>query len=60
MDLWNFLVRLVMMGPLGILGPVLLILAGLWASRGDLRDTYAVPNAFQSFRGTVLDRLGHF
>ena len=32
----------------------------VWASRGDLRDTYAVPNAFQSFRGTVLDRLGHF
>ena len=32
----------------------------VWASRGDLRDTYAVPNAFQSFQGTVLDRLGHF
>ena len=32
----------------------------VWASREDLRDAYAVPNAFQSFRGTVLDRLGHF
>ncbi len=40
MDLWNFLVRLVMMGPLGILGPVLLILAGLWASRGDRSPWY--------------------
>ncbi len=39
MDLWNFLVRLVMMGPLGILGPVLLILAGL-ASRGDRSPWY--------------------
>ena len=32
----------------------------VWASRSDLRDTYAVPNAFRSFEQAVLDRLGHF
>lgn len=32
----------------------------VWANRADLRDTYAVPNAFQSFSGFVADRLGHF
>ena len=32
----------------------------VWASREELRDTYAVPNAFQSFSQLVLDRLGHF
>lgn len=32
----------------------------VWAGREELRDTYAVPNAFRSFEKTVLDRLGHF
>lgn len=32
----------------------------VWASRTDLRDVYAVPNAFQSFHRPVMDRLGHF
>ncbi len=32
----------------------------VWASRADLRDCYAIPNAFRSFEGIVLDRLGHF
>ena len=32
----------------------------VWASRADLRDRYAIPNAFRSFEGIVLDRLGHF
>ena len=32
----------------------------VWAGRTDLRDTYAVPNAFQSFSRLVMDRLGHF
>ena len=31
-----------------------------WASRADLRDTYAVPNAFQSFSPFVTGQLGHF
>ncbi len=29
----------------------------VWASRADLRDRYAIPNAFRSFEGIVLDRL---
>ena len=32
----------------------------VWADRVDLRDVYAVPNAYQSFSRAVLDRLGHF
>lgn len=32
----------------------------VWASRGDLRDRYALPNAFQSFSQTVADHLGRF
>ena len=32
----------------------------VWAGRADLRDTYAVPNAFRSFDKAVLDRLGYF
>ena len=32
----------------------------IWAGRTALRDTYAVPNAFQSFSRLVMDRLGHF
>ena len=32
----------------------------VWAGRRELRDTYAVPNAFQSFAQVVADRLGHF
>ena len=32
----------------------------VWADRSDLRDRYAVPNAFQSFSRLVADRLGHF
>ena len=32
----------------------------VWAGRADLRDVYAVPNAFQAFQGIVSDRLGHF
>ena len=32
----------------------------VWAGRAELRDTYAVPNAFQSFAQVVADRLGHF
>ena len=32
----------------------------VWADRAALRDTYAVPNAFQSFSQTVADRLGRF
>ena len=32
----------------------------VWAGREELRDTYAVPNAFQSFSRLVADRLGHF
>ena len=32
----------------------------VWADRGALRDTYAVPNAFQSFADAVADRLGRF
>ena len=31
-----------------------------WADRIALRDTYAVPSAFQSFADSVLDRLGRF
>ena len=32
----------------------------VWASRTDLRDRYALPNAFQSFSQPVADRLGRF
>lgn len=32
----------------------------VWADRAALRDTYAVPNAFQSFADAVADRLGRF
>ena len=32
----------------------------VWAGREELVDTYAVPNAFQSFSWLVADRLGHF
>ena len=32
----------------------------VWADRTALRDTYAVPNAFQSFSQKVADRLGRF
>lgn len=32
----------------------------VWADRTDLRDIYAVPNAFQSFSQKVSDRLGRF
>lgn len=32
----------------------------VWASRAELRDRYAVPNAFRSFEKAVLNRLGHF
>ena len=32
----------------------------VWAGREELVDTYAVPNAFQSFSRLVADRLGHF
>ena len=32
----------------------------VWAGRADLRDVYAVPNAFRSFEQAVLDRLGRF
>ena len=32
----------------------------VWADRAALRDTYAVPNAFQSFASKAADRLGRF
>lgn len=32
----------------------------VWADRTELRDVYAVPNAFQSFSQLVHSRLGHF
>jgi len=32
----------------------------VWADRTALRDTYALPNAFQSFSEKVADRLGRF
>ena len=32
----------------------------VWADRADLRDTYALPNAFSAFADRVADRLGHF
>lgn len=32
----------------------------VWADRADLRDRYALPNAFQSFSQTVADHLGRF
>ena len=32
----------------------------IWADRTALRDTYALPNAFQSFSEKVADRLGRF
>ena len=32
----------------------------VWASRTDLRDRYAIPNAFQSFSQAVAHRLGWF
>ena len=32
----------------------------VWAGRTELRDSYAVPNAFRSFEKAILDRLGHF
>ena len=32
----------------------------VWANRADLRDRYAIPNAFQAFEGVVTDHLGHF
>ena len=32
----------------------------VWADRADLRDRYALPNAFQCFAQTVADQLGHF
>ena len=32
----------------------------VWADRATLRDTFAVPSAFQSFSQTVADRLGRF
>lgn len=32
----------------------------VWVDRTALRDTYAVPSAFQSFADPVLDRLGRF
>jgi A/G-specific adenine glycosylase len=32
----------------------------VWADRRALRDTYAVPNAFQFVSAFVADRLGHF
>ncbi|MCI8303734.1 MAG: A/G-specific adenine glycosylase [Lawsonibacter sp.] len=30
----------------------------VWASQADLREVYAVPNAFQSFSHVVMERLG--
>lgn len=32
----------------------------VWADRRELRDTYAVPNAFRSFAPQVTQRLGQF
>lgn len=32
----------------------------VWAGREELRDTYAVPNAFRNFEPLVMNRLGHF
>lgn len=32
----------------------------VWAGRRELRDIYAVPNAFQHFSQAVADRLGRF
>lgn len=32
----------------------------VWANRAELRDVYAIPNAFQCFTPFVADRLGHF
>ena len=32
----------------------------VWANREELRDTYAVPNAFQAFTPLVARRLGEF
>ena len=32
----------------------------VWADRDQLRDAYAVPNAFQSFSPLVAGRLGQF
>lgn len=32
----------------------------VWANRLDLRDTYAIPNAFQGFSQLVSGRLGYF
>lgn len=32
----------------------------VWADRAQLRDVYAIPNAFQSFSQLVGDRLGRF
>ena len=32
----------------------------VWADRADLRDRYALPNAFQCFAQSVADQLGHF
>ena len=32
----------------------------VWAGREELVDTYAVPNAFQSFEGPESGRLGRF
>jgi A/G-specific adenine glycosylase len=32
----------------------------VWADRVDLREVYAIPNAFQSFSHRVADRLGPF
>ena len=32
----------------------------VWADRRELRDIYAIPNAFQSFAQVVADQLGRF
>ena len=32
----------------------------VWAGRRELRDTYALPNAFQCFAEAVAGRLGQF
>ena len=32
----------------------------VWAGRRELRDVYALPNAFRSLEGPVRDRLGRF
>ena len=53
------LMRLIAMGPLGIFGPILLVLTCLWLGRGDRSPWYVKAILFALLVLLVLIILGH-